>query len=154
MIASYDEELIIEDRVEQIKAEWDEFHPDEPMPDDDEIREKHIGEWFFQDEWDFFVDDLEYQLIERNPLGCWESPEFEGKECFKKQIELIDKLIDFESYRYGLQKLDIYEYGRKGIFVDAEWKSSRIALPECEEGFHRDWDRDGICVKNFEEDEW
>lgn len=153
LISSYDEDSFISDRLERLKEEWDETHPKEPLPDDDTLLDEHVykDSWLFQDYWDMFTEDLHYVLKKKSPYMCWESPEFEEKECFDKGIELIDALIDFEYYRYGIRKLDVYDYG-PGILVDAEWKSEKIALPECEEGYFRDWERDGICVRGGEDE--
>lgn len=154
LIASYNEESAIEEQIKQIKEEWDEYHPGERMPDDSKLAESIWEGDFVQVEWDFFCDEVNTVLDELNPSGCWDSPEFEeGAKCYEKPMELIDDLINFEYYRYGIQKLDIYKY-KTGILVDPQWKTEKIALPECEEGYFRDWDRDGICVRRRDEDYW
>jgi hypothetical protein len=66
----------------------------------------------------------------------------------------LHKFPDF----FGEWKINIYSCGKDGLYLESRqdqnvdhqkiYESATLLLKACKTGFHRDWERDGICIKN------
>lgn len=127
--------------------------------------------------WMLFKDNLTQLIKDKNPENNWESNDFPGSYIVGHYIEpqgsdeemLKFKLKDghdllhkfslhaFPDF-FGDWKINIYAYGNDGLYVESrqDWKNENtkvfesvsLLLRACKTGFHRDWERDGVCVQN------
>lgn len=106
-------------------------------------------------DWDAFSE----MMNEKNPSDEWEAEvqnfgwrRIHGvKKRFvaKNGKELLGKILPNADCEVKIFELDNRGFSIQNFHHDnntgSEWYH---ILPACEEGFYRDWDRDGICVKN------
>jgi len=155
----YDEDEETEYEFEYIKENWEEYFPElDECPDDETIRNQ-MGYDFLNFRLDDFLSNLGSILDEKSSDGCWESPDYEyfdegypdAQFCPKNSLEFIDKLIPLEGYHHKTPTIDVFEY-KDGLELHVE-RDETIALPACKSHYYRDWENDGICISQREEDE-
>lgn len=115
-------------------------------------REKLVDELYERDYlyhiWTDFLTNLKYEFKDKG--NFWETPDSSSRMGSKTII------IDFSSCcadirnlfeelnitsPYGYPKVEVARY-KKGYLIN-----KIPVLPSCEEGYHRDWENDGICVR-------
>ncbi len=129
-----------------------------------------------------FRDKLLDILEKTNDTSIWESPEVTfTRPGHRFNTEKIMEWFDFEkeyarmfasnpTAMMTIKKVKIYPYKKEGLQFDLEgYESHRTTSPfkpyvveykktihvikACKDGFHRDWNLDGICVSDAT-DEW
>ena len=97
-------------------------------------------------ETDAFIASYNHGIRFRR-AGVAEAGKYRPDSTFFSLLEPYVKIHD---------KIEVFEYGRNGVIIekqdmadDERWESIRL-LPACHEGFYRDWDNDGICVKSVD----
>jgi hypothetical protein len=141
----------------------------------EELEEEIMQDSFvYQNEWDFFLEDLSEIMKTKNQDGYWETPCNEDSDTYlvnnvsgcevtnKKTgdgsrvctvntgIGLIEAVIDFKRFQYGTGPIRIFEYKKAGLKIKASQHDEIFLLPACRSGFIRDWDKDGVCVSSEE----
>jgi hypothetical protein len=123
----------------------------------------------YDEEWDLFLENLSYHMQERNDKGYWETPcTIDKHDCnitnkadetgsrllgCDNGKELLDEIIDYDVVsKYGSTAIHIFNYKKKGFLVKASHHDDILLLPACRSGFIRDWEHDGICIEEVEED--
>jgi len=159
LIELYDEHQEIQAELDYIKENWKEFYEDyEECPDDESILNDIYQSDTVNRRWEDFLNSLDSILEEKSSGGCWESPDYkyaddrypDAQFCPDKAIEFLDALYSLGNY--GVTNVKVYEMDDEGLEIILDG-TSRIAMPACEAPFYRDWDNDGVCVLDREEDE-
>jgi len=122
----------------------------------------------YESEWDMFLETLSSYMDERNEKGYWETPCTDARDdchitnkkqgtgsrmlACEKGKDLIHNVIDFDRFQYGTGPIRIFDYKKTGFKITAQSHDEIYLLPACRTGFIRDWDKDGVCVEELEED--
>ena len=132
---------------------------------EEELREDSS---FYQDEWDFFLECISSYMDEKNEKGYWETPCTDARDdCVitdkgdgtgsrnmlcETGKELIDQVINFNKFQYQTGPIHVFDYKKTGLKITASSHDDIFVLPACRTGFIRDWDKDGICIEEQEEE--
>ena len=111
-------------------------------------------------QWKNFKKDVMSILLEKNPdILNWESPDYTPGEVI--DIRLIMDWFD-ESFANDLAAVKVYPFKREGLRFDFElqtmdpkfpFKNQLRIVKACHQGFYRDWEHNGICVKKIYKEE-
>ena len=120
------------------------------------------GTSYIERKWWDFVKHADELLDARNPLKTWETPCQPRHRCkgswrfLSFGIEHVFNELGIDHHRNYYQggsstypssypSISIHAYQRPGLSINGV-----PILPACHHGFYRDWDKDGICVKDIE----
>jgi hypothetical protein len=104
-------------------------------------------------QWKDFEKDLMDILLKKNNTLWWESPDYKPGE--RIDIQTIFGWFD-TSFATDLSRVKVYPFKKEGVRFDFElqtidprfpFKNQLRIIKACKQGFHRDWDRNGICIK-------
>jgi hypothetical protein len=117
------------------------------------------GKLLFDSEEDFDLEELTRIMLDKNSSKIWEA---EVINFGWKRERGIKKKFTAEDGKDLLGRVlppmdcifKIYELDKKGFAIQNFHHDNNTGnewyhiLPACEEEYHRDWKRDGICVKD------
>jgi hypothetical protein len=116
------------------------------------------GKILFDSNKDSDIETISDLMKERNPSNEWEAEVINFG--WRRARGVKDKFVA-ETSRALLEKIlprtdcnfIIYELDKRGFAVQNFHHDNNTGnewyhiLPACQEGYHRDWDKDGICVR-------
>jgi hypothetical protein len=131
-------------------------------------------------QWRKFKWEVKKIFYEKNPYpSLWESPELPEKvqpeTIFSNFIEHAFETEHYEDKTSNLKQMSIYPYKKEGLQIKTIYRNKfrlhdddiwmdkpdhslsefqYYFIKACKDGFHRDWDKNAICVKDTSKDDW
>lgn len=142
----WDSTTLEKEAAERRKKEWKELYADlSDVPSADFLEREYENDLsFYYRKWDDFLSELD-ELIKKDEQ--WEHPRL-GHKFYLENGKKLLKICALNEP----QQLDVYNTQKKGLiligkeYIDEEEKEC-LVLPACKEGYHREWEHDGICVR-------
>lgn len=150
----WDEDDVLQNVIKERYDEWTRIYGTKP-PSIEFIKEEFEKDpGYYWREWDNFLSDLS-TFIEKTNIEKWESPKAQEGHKFriddgKHLLEICELEEPITTDVYTTQKNGFLLVGKE--YIDKEPKEC-LVLPSCEEGYRRDFERKGICVKYTQSEE-
>jgi hypothetical protein len=154
-LLEWNDDKIYQTSVEERINEWKQIYPDSETPSKEFIEKEFMDDLpFYWRSWDNFLSDLQSIIQKKHPYK-WENLSYYN-DSWKTELTARKalRICGIESPN----KLEVYNIQKNGLLLRGtryrgDVSRDCIFLPACERGYHRDWDRDGICVKSIFDEE-